>query len=311
MKNIIKQLAIIGPTASGKSAISIDIATKYNCYILSMDSLSIYKEIDIASAKPSKEEREIIKHFGIDLIYPNEEFSVQKFLELYQDVYSICKRDKKNLIITGGSSFYLKSLIDGISQFPDRNPHIEQEIKELMKDNLSAYRYLKEIDPIYASKIKDSDRYRIEKGLFINLSSKMCVRDYFTLNPPKRYLNGEIDIIEIVIDRDELKDRISKRTEKMIDIGLVDEVCMLEKRYNRNLTAMKAIGIKEVLAYLDGIYDYKTMIDKIITNTVRYAKRQVTFNKSQFSKLERVSTKDLTAKIKNLSIFSNTPKQWR
>jgi len=296
----IKQLAIIGPTASGKSAISIDIATKYNCYILSMDSLSIYKEIDIASAKPSQIERKKVKHFGIDLIYPNEKFSVQKFLELYKDVYSICKKDGKNLIITGGSSFYLKSLIDGISQFPDSNPKIEQEIKELMRDTLLAYRYLKKLDPIYASTIKDSDRYRIEKGLFINLSSKMSVGDYFTLNPPKRYLKGNIEIIEILIDREKLKDRIIKRTDIMIESGLLDEVCMLEKRYSRDLTAMKAIGIKEVLAYFDGIYDYETMRDKIITNTAKYAKRQVTFNKSQFSHTNSVSIENLTDKIKYL-----------
>ena len=95
----VKQLAIIGSTASGKSAISIDVANRYNCYILSMDSLSIYKEIDIASAKPSQAERKKVRHFGIDLIYPNEEFSVQKFLELYKEVYSICESDEKNLII--------------------------------------------------------------------------------------------------------------------------------------------------------------------------------------------------------------------
>jgi len=300
MKNIVKQLAIIGPTASGKSAISIDIATKHNCYILSMDSLSIYREIDIASAKPSKAEQKKIKHFGIDLIYPNEEFSVQKFLELYKDVYSICEKDGKNLIITGGSSFYLKSLIDGISQFPDSNPKIKQEIKELMRDNLSAYRYLKELDPIYASTIKDSDRYRIEKGLFINLSSKMNVRDYFTLNPPKKYLNGEIDIIELQIPRDILRDRIVKRTDIMIENGLIDEVCMLEKKYSRNLTAMKAIGIKEVLAYLDGVYDYEMMREKIIINTARYAKRQVTFNKSQFSNIKRVYRKEIEELVESI-----------
>ncbi|HFB53666.1 MAG TPA: tRNA (adenosine(37)-N6)-dimethylallyltransferase MiaA, partial [Sulfurimonas autotrophica] len=108
-----KQLAIIGPTASGKSDLAIKIAKQMNAYILSIDSLSIYKEIDIVSAKPSREELEEVEHFGINEIYPNEHFSVEIFIKLYEDVVQRCKKEEKNLIIVGGTSFYLKSLLDG------------------------------------------------------------------------------------------------------------------------------------------------------------------------------------------------------
>jgi len=106
MKKTIKQLAIIGPTASGKSDLAIKVALKINAYILSIDSLSIYKEIDIVSAKPSKEELESVKHFGINVLYPDKYFSVDIFKNLYKEVLEKCKKDSKNLVIVGGTSFY-------------------------------------------------------------------------------------------------------------------------------------------------------------------------------------------------------------
>jgi len=113
-----KQLALIGPTASGKTALSIKIAQQMNAYILSLDSLSIYKEIDIVSAKPTLEERAGIEHFGMDYLYPDESFDVTTFIKLYHEVHAKCLEDEKNLVIVGGTSFYLKMLIEGISELP-------------------------------------------------------------------------------------------------------------------------------------------------------------------------------------------------
>ena len=117
--------AIIGPTASGKSDLAISLAKKLNYEILSLDSLSIYKEIDIASAKPSKKELKEIKHYGVDEIYPNEKFDVTKFIEIYKKI------PHKNIIIVGGTSFYLKAMIDGISKMPNITEEIKKEAKNL------------------------------------------------------------------------------------------------------------------------------------------------------------------------------------
>ena len=119
MKKDIKQLAIIGPTASGKSDLAIKIALQIDAYILSIDSLIIYKEIDIVSAKPSREELNAVRHFGIDVLNPDDYFSVDIFIDLYQEVLEECKKDSKNLIIVGGTSFYLKSLVQGLSSLPN------------------------------------------------------------------------------------------------------------------------------------------------------------------------------------------------
>jgi tRNA dimethylallyltransferase len=110
-----KEIALIGPTACGKSALAIEIAKECNAFILSLDSLGIYKEIDIASAKPSKKEREEIRHFGIDVLYPNEYFNVAMFFDLYKNAKKEALTKGKNLIITGGSGFYLKAMIEGLS----------------------------------------------------------------------------------------------------------------------------------------------------------------------------------------------------
>lgn len=262
--------ALIGPTASGKSNLAIKLAKKLNYEILSLDSLSIYKEIDIASAKPSKEELKSIKHYGIDEIYPNEKFDVIKFIEIYKKI------KHKNIIIVGGSSFYLKAMINGISPMPKIEENIKKEAKK--KD----YNFLKKIDKEYASKISSNDTYRIQKGIEIYLATNIPPTLYFKQNPPKPIIKN-IPIFEIQIDRKTLKERIKKRTQKMFEIGLIDEVAFLEKKYkDRRLPALKAIGIKEVLDYFNGKFTLNELKEKIITNTSRLAKRQQTFNKTQF-----------------------------
>ncbi len=276
------QIAIIGPTASGKSALAVELAQKYDGIILSLDSLSIYKEIDIASAKPSIEERGGIEHFGIDVVYPDKHFDVTNFIDLYRQAKNNAEKNGKKLIIVGGTSFYLKMLIDGISPLPDIDEHIKQKVDDILGDLPRAYKILSEVDSRYAKRIEPNDRYRIEKALLIYFGTDAAPSEYFATNPPDPIIKGNLPIYEIVVDRDLLRKRISKRTDQMLSKGLIDEVCMLERKYTRTPPAMKAIGIREVLDYLDGIYSYDQLREKIIINTARLAKRQRTFNATQF-----------------------------
>jgi len=265
--------AIIGPTASGKSDLAINLAKKLNYEILSLDSLSIYKEIDIASAKPSKKELNEVKHYGVNEIYPNEKFDVMKFIEIYKKI------PHNNIIIVGGTSFYLKAMIDGISPMPKISEKIKKEAKKF------SYEKLKQIDSKFASKISPNDTYRITKGAEIYLATNIPPSEYFKQNPPIPIL-PKIPIFEIDIDRKTLRERIIKRTKKMFEMGLIDEVAYLEAKYkDRRLPTLKAIGVKEVIDYFDGIYDKDKLFEKIVTNTSRLAKRQQTFNKTQFKKI--------------------------
>jgi len=282
--------AIIGPTASGKSDLAINLAEKLGYEILSLDSLSIYKEIDIASAKPSKEELNKIKHYGINEIYPNEKFDVSKFIEIYKNI------PHKNIIIVGGTGFYLKAMIDGISKMPEITDKIRQKAKKF------TYEKLKNIDPVFTEKISPNDTYRITKGAEIYLATNLAPSEYFRLNPPEPIL-PEIPVFEIDVDRKTLRERIVKRTQKMFETGLIDEVAYLEAKYkDRRLPALKAIGVKEVLDYFNGIYDKDKLFEKIVTNTARLAKRQQTFNKTQFNTIKAPLEKleEIILKHKNI-----------
>ncbi len=279
-----KQLAIIGPTASGKSDLSLKIAKKTDAYILSIDSLGIYKEIDIVSAKPSLEERSEIKHFGMDLLYPNEHFSVDIFINLYKEVKTICEKDEKNLIIVGGTSFYLKSLIQGLSALPKTDSKILKKVEIKLNDLKKCYNFLYDIDSEYMKNIKPNDRYRIEKMLLICEASKMTPSEWFDKNPPKPIIE-KLDIYNIDVDRKILRERIFKRTAKMLDLGLIDEVCRLEQKYTRLPNSMGAIGIVEVLEFLDGKVTKEQMLENISTHTAQLAKRQQTFNRTQFTNI--------------------------
>lgn len=293
MKSV-KQLAIIGATASGKTGASIAIAQKLDAYILSLDSLSIYKEIDIASAKPTLEEREGIPHFGIDLLYPNEAFDVTQFIQLYQEAYQKALTDNKALVIVGGSSFYLKMLIDGISKLPTLSQQTIQKTQEALKNLSDSYAMLYDLDQEYMLRIASTDRYRIEKALDIYYETGLSPSEYFAQNPPKSIIQGNLPIYSIATNRAVLRERIKLRTHQMMQDGLIDEVAYLEKKYTRKYNPMKSIGIKETLDYLDGRYDREMMIEKIITNTARLAKRQNTFNNSQFEDKIVVSLEELS-----------------
>ncbi len=291
--HIFQQLALIGPTASGKTALSIKIAQQRNAYILSLDSLSIYKDIDIVSAKPTLEERKDIQHFGIDTIFPNEDFDVTTFIKLYHEVHAKCLADGKNLVIIGGTSFYLKMLIDGISELPNISESTQKETQRHLLDLDKAYHMLYALDSVYMAQIESKDSYRIEKALNIYLETSLTPTEYFKQHPPLATITEPLPIYQIVWERDVLRQRIALRTDIMLSDGLIDEICMLEKKYSRKPNCMKSIGIKETLAYLDGIYDRKMLIEKITTNTARLAKRQTTFNNSQFENVIKGSVEEL------------------
>jgi len=293
--NDIQQIAIIGQTASGKTSLAIELAKKIDAYILSLDSLSIYKEIDIVSAKPTIQERDGIKHFGIDEIYPNESFSVQTFINLYEKVYQKSKEDNKSLIIVGGTSFYLKMLLDGISPLPRISTQSTNHTLSLLTDIKKAYEFLQKIDIEYAKSISSSDRYRIQKALEIYFQTDTTPTRYFKTHPPIPYIKGEISLYEIVWQRDEIRQRIKQRTKQMIQSGLIDEIAYLEYKYTREPNCMKAIGIKESLDYLDGKFTKSMLEEKIYINTARLAKRQKTFNNSQFQNLTKGSLDELKA----------------
>ena len=275
--------ALIGPSCSGKSDLALKIAKRFKLNIFSIDSLSVYKYIDIASAKPSKNDLNEIKHFGINLLEPNEKCNVQIFFNLLENL-----QNKKNLLIVGGSSFYLKSMIEGLSVLPPKTKILEEKIEHFCASK-NAFKLLESIDRDYASRINPNDKYRIQKALEIFLLTNTPPSVYFQ-NARKKKLAFKINIFEILKPRSLLTLDITRRTKAMFDMGLINEVQYLKNNYS-NIQAFKAIGIKEILLYLNGEIKEKETLNLIIKNTLLLAKRQVTFNRTQFQNVKR-GTKD-------------------
>ncbi|MFY9143536.1 tRNA (adenosine(37)-N6)-dimethylallyltransferase MiaA [Sulfuricurvum sp.] len=277
-----QQLAIIGSTASGKSDLALELALTCNALIFSIDSLSIYKEIDIASAKPSKSELEKVEHFGINQLTPEVNASVITFIDEYSRIREKALAEEKNIIIVGGSSFYLKSMLEGLSPIPAYSADTLERAKMMLSDLRECHRLLSEIDPLCMEKISPTDPYRIEKMLLLYLETKTSPTEWFRSHAPSPIITG-CPVLNLQIDRSLLRERIALRTHKMISTGLIDEVAELERMYGRAPNSMKAIGIIETLEYLDGKITKAELNELIATHTGQLAKRQQTFNTHQFT----------------------------
>ena len=294
-------IAIIGSTASGKSSLSIEIAKKYNGIILSLDALSVYKEIDISSAKPSKSDLSEIKHFGIDEVYPDTHFNTLDFSDCYFKAIKYAKDNNKNLIIVGGTSFYLKSLIEGLSEYPTISKEALKKTKLQMQDKKQAYELLKSIDEKLT--IHANDTYRIEKQLNMYFQTNQSLREFNEKNPKKKIIQEDIDIFNLYIEKDILDEQIEIRTSNMINDGLIEEVKYLKNKYDNNLKAMQSIGIKETLSYLNNEISKEELKSLIIKNTKALAKRQKTFNRTQFDCFSG-DTKAIKSEINKLKFSS-------
>lgn len=274
-------IAILGGSGSGKSQLGLELAQKHNCEIFSLDSLSIYQEIDIASAKPTKEELESITHYGINVLSPTEHNNALVFDTLLKDaIASTQAKGKDTLLIIGGSSFYLKAIIEGLSPLPKLDEKKRQEIEEQINSLANPLEFLLSIEPILPFSHQDS--YRIRKYLEIYFSTHLAPSLYFKQNPkiPFAY---PIEKYALVLDREVLRERIALRTQKMYELGILDEAQRLLQKYGSDIQPFSSIGLKECREYFEGkIGSKEGLISLINTHTAQLAKRQSTFNRTQF-----------------------------
>ncbi len=276
-----KVIAIVGPTAVGKTDISIKLAKKLNGEIINLDSVQIYKELNIGSAKPSSEELEEIPHHLIDCIEPNESFTVSDYKRLAEIKIKEISAKGKVPILVGGTGLYLNSLYYEMD-FNKVNQDLEyrNELEALAQNEgkEAVYEILKKVDPNSADKIHPNNLKRVIRALEINKISGSNKKDYKT----NLKLNNEYEFILVGLNmnRRKLYARINKRVDLMIENGLIEEVIKLKNMgLDDSFNSMKGIGYKEVLAYLDNMYNHETMIKLIKQNSRHYAKRQLTWFK--------------------------------
>ena len=281
-----KVIVICGPTASGKTKLSIEIAKKINGEIVSADSMQIYKDMTIGTAKPTPEEMQGIKHYLIDFVSPNQRYSVADYnKDALKAIDEIIKKGKTPIVV-GGTGLYVNSLIYGI-EYSDIEVDLEyrEKLEEIAKlEGIEKlYDMAKEIDPEAIKNISKNDQKRICRILEIYHATgknKTEQEKESRKNGPKyQYL-----LYGITMDREKLYDRINKRVDIMINDGLIEEVQNVVKKYDEFPTAMQGLGYKEVVEYLNGITTKEEMIEKIKMETRRYAKRQLTW----FKKCENI-----------------------
>ncbi|MBD5136899.1 MAG: tRNA (adenosine(37)-N6)-dimethylallyltransferase MiaA [Lachnospiraceae bacterium] len=273
-------IILTGPTAVGKTELSVMLAKEMNAEIISADSIQVYKYMDIGSAKITKEEMQGIKHYLVDELNPSEEFSIFKFKEMtlkYMDeIYS----KGKIPIIAGGTGFYIQSVLYDINFSETDDEHIyRKELEAIAKEKGPEYLHnkLKEIDAVTAQKVHSNNVKRVIRALeYYNDTGKLLSEH----NEEQQKHDSPYNFKYFVLndDRQLLYDRINKRVDKMFELGLVKEVKnLLDMGYGRNLVSMQGIGYKETVAYILGEMNLEDTIELIKKNTRHFAKRQLTW----------------------------------
>ncbi|MCI8734165.1 MAG: tRNA (adenosine(37)-N6)-dimethylallyltransferase MiaA [Clostridia bacterium] len=274
-----KILVICGATASGKTKLSVDCALKLNSEVISADSQLIYKELNIGTAKPLKEEMRGVKHHMIDIVEPTDRFSVSDYEKSALPIVEKLISESKIPVICGGTGFYINSLLFDLSYgktAADEEVRLKYTLFFEKYGKQALYEKLREVDPVTAEKLHPNDIKRLIRALEIyELSGKRKSEQNDGFLPRFDYTAVAIDY-----PRDELYDRINKRVDNMFDDGLINEVKgLLSRGIDENYQCMQAIGYKEVVSGLKNGDLQSTMSDIIKLNTRHYAKRQLTFFK--------------------------------
>ncbi|QOR68641.1 tRNA (adenosine(37)-N6)-dimethylallyltransferase MiaA [Cytobacillus suaedae] len=273
-----KLVVLIGPTAVGKTKLSIEIAKKLNAEIISGDSMQIYKEMDIGTAKISNDEMEGVPHHLIDIKEPDEDFSVAEFQQLVRNLISEITSRGKLPMIVGGTGLYIQSVIYDyqFSESPsDENYRKSLEQMAYTKGNEVVHNLLKQVDPQSADKIHHNNVRRVIRALEVYHSSGKTATE--TQEKQEGELIYDTALIGLTMDRDILYERINFRVDEMMNMGLLQEVTSLYERGFKDCQSIQAIGYKEIYQYLDGKSSLEESIAQLKQNSRRYAKRQLTW----------------------------------
>ena len=276
-------IIIRGPTASGKTELSLKLAEKYPIDIISVDSVMVYKGLDIGSAKPSQDILKKFPHHLIDICDPGDKYSAGKFVEDAQQKIRDIQADNRIPVLVGGTMMYYKVLQDGLNELPKANDEIRNQINQEAKDQgwPEMHRKLKGIDPEAAKKIKLNDRQRIQRAIEVYMISGKTISEL----KKKDIGNHEFEFLAFSLmpaDREVLYQNINLRFDSMIEVGLLDEVISLldDDLVSVNSHSMQSIGYKEMLDHIGGKISLDEAVDAAKMSSRRYAKRQITWLRS-------------------------------
>ena len=297
-----KIILIYGPTASGKSSFAIKLAKKINGEVINADSMQVYKELKILSARPNKEDYKNIKHHLYGFQNVKKKFSTGHWLKLVNVKISEIKKRKKTPILVGGTGLYFKALTDGLVKIPNIPNKYREKIRSLHKKigSKKFYSKLVKLDPLIKNYLNPSDTQRVIRAYEIKSFTKKSIYEWFK-NTKSKYEKKDFYRIYIDFPRDELIKQISYRAGKMIERGAILEVKRFIKlKVPKNKTASKAIGINEIKDFINKKIQISELIEKISIKTRQYAKRQTTWGRGHMSDWNKIKSNGLNQFLKKI-----------
>ncbi|MCP4750297.1 MAG: tRNA (adenosine(37)-N6)-dimethylallyltransferase MiaA [Proteobacteria bacterium] len=297
METPIRIVAVIGPTASGKTEIGFNLARKIGGEIVSVDSMQIYRWMDIGTAKPSLEMRSAVPHHLIDILDPDESYNAGKFVTDADHVIHTLERKKKPAILLGGTNLYLKSLIHGIIPVPEISTDVKRQVQKLLEEEgvAGCYQKLDQLDAKSAESLHANDVSRISRALEVVLETGKSIRDF---QHQHRFHQQRYDVFFIGTHwpRETLYQRINQRVLNMVEEGLVEEAeNLLWRGYSTDLPPLKSIGYKQAFLFLNNQLDHDEMIADIQQKSRHYAKKQITWYKKD-QRIHWIDTNEMTDK---------------
>jgi tRNA dimethylallyltransferase len=274
-----KLVAVVGPTAAGKSSLALKLAQRFRGEIISADSVQVYRGLDIGTAKPSMAERQMVPHHLIDVLDPDQDYSAARFREQAKEIIHELHRREAPIFIVGGTGLYLKVLTRGLFQGPAGNSKLRSALyKRAESDGIEVlYQELKRQDPEAAWRIHPHDRLRIIRALEVYALGQKPI-SLWQKEHGFREASYKVLKIGLHCERDDLYRRIEQRVERMMEMGWVDEVrALLNQGYGPGLKSMQSLGYRFIVAHLSGGFDLKEAMRLIKRDTRRYAKRQITW----------------------------------
>ena len=271
-------LVICGATGSGKTALALSLAEKFPLEIISADSRQVYRRMNIGTAKATCHEQAAVPHYMIDLVDPDQEFSVADFIDLARPLISQIAVRGKIPCIVGGTGLYIRALLGGLADLPSADAELRKQLHQREGDEGSGwlYRELQRVDPVAAAEVHPNNLIRIVRALEVCIVSGQKISE---LKAKHSFSEQPYRILKLAPDfsRDELYSRINQRTGQMLSGGLVDEVRGLVEDYSFELKALQTLGYREVVRYLKAEISAEKMSDDIQKYTRQYAKRQLTW----------------------------------
>ena len=273
---------LTGPTASGKTSIATPLAARINAEIVSLDSMAVYRGMDIGTAKPTEQDRQRVPHHLVDVMDPNQEFSIAEYLAAAESTVANLRARGKAVLFVGGTPLYLKALLRGMSAGPAPDWEFRKEVKQELEQHGQAalHKRLQQIDPLSASKIHPNDTKRIIRALEVHKLTGQPI-SHQQVEFESGHPADACRVFVLEWPRHVLHQRIDERVHEIFEQGIVEEVQQLLAKYGPlSRTAKQAVGYREVVEYLEGLRNLEQTIELVKTRTHRFAKHQVTWFRS-------------------------------